>query len=340
MVSLPLEHGGSFHYAIQVATPLDSTSAFLLAGRLLFVGGSVAILGAVSVIGAILAARALRPIDRLVAKARQIGESSLRERLPHPETADEMGRLVATLNEMLDRIEKSFESQRRFTADASHEMRSPLSRLRSELEIALRRPRSAAEYEGVLRSALEEVERLSRITEQLLTLARLDAGEAAEVPRTSVALTPLVEEEVARLKPEADQRKIGFTLDGCPGLAAQGAGDALRLVVANLLHNAVKFSRPAGRVAVRLWLDRAQAVLAVSDTGPGIPPEDASRIFDRFYRGSASRTPDVPGVGLGLAIARAIVIAHGGSIILESPSGAGATFTVRLPLASAAPKQS
>lgn len=332
MVSLPIEVEGKFGYAIQVATPLRSTLAFLRTGRLLFLAGSIAILCAVTLIGAFLAKGALRPIDRIVAKARRIGESNLRERLPHPGTPDEMGRLVATLNEMLERIERSFESQRRFTADASHELRSPLSRLRSELEVTLRRPRAVPEYEEVLRSALEEVERLSRLTEELLTLARLDAGETAARP-ISVTLIPLVEEEMNRLKPEADAREIVLALDGSPGLAAKGAADALRLVVANLLQNAVKFSPPGGRIGVRAFSDEGQAVLTVSDTGPGIPSEDLPRVFERFYRASASRPPDTPGVGLGLAIARAIVEACGGSIAVDSRPGAGATFTVRLPRA-------
>jgi two-component system, OmpR family, sensor kinase len=333
MVSLPIEVEGSFRYAIQVATPLRSTLEFLRAGRLLFLGGSLAILCAVTLIGAFLAKGAFRPIDRIVAKARRIGESNLRERLPEPGTPDEMGRLVVTLNEMLDRIERSFEAQRRFTADASHEMRSPLSRLRSELEVTLRRPRSASEYEEALRSALEEVERLTRLTEELLTLARLDAGERSEIPAASVALMPLVEEEMKRLKPEADTRKTVLVMEGSPGIAVRGVPDALRLVVANLLHNAVKFSPPDGRVIIRIFPEEDRAALAVSDSGPGIPTEDLPRVFERFYRASASRSPDIPGVGLGLAIARAIVDIHGGSIAVDSPPGAGATFTVRLPLA-------
>lgn len=236
---------------------------------------------------------------------------------------------------MLDRIERGFEHQRRFTADASHELRSPLSRLRSEMEVTLRRPRAAPEYEAVLRSALEEVERLSRLSEELLTLARLDAGEGAEASQVPVPLTPLVEEELKRLEAEAGERKLAVVLEGHPGLMVQGTPEALlRLVVANLLHNAVKFSPPGGRVTVTVAPEGAQGVLAVSDIGPGIPPEDLPRVFDRFYRASASRSPDVPGVGLGLAIARAIVEARGGRIAVQSTPGGGATFTVRLPLAA------
>ncbi len=333
-VSLPIEVGGRFRYAIQVGTSLHAALAFRRAARFLFLGGSVAILCAVTIIGALLARGALRPIDQMVGMAHRIGESNLQERLPDPGTPDEVGRLAATLNEMLDRIERSFETQRRFTADASHELRSPLSRLRSELEVTLRRPRPISEYEAVLRSALDEVERLSRLTEQLLTLARLDAGETDRRLGAVVSLTALVEEELKRLEAEAERREVALDFRGYPGLSAKAAPEALRLAVANLLHNAVKFSPPDGRVTVTIFPQGNQAVLTVSDTGAGIPPEDLPRVFERFYRGRPSRAPDVPGVGLGLAIARAIVETQGGTIAVESTPGVGTTFTIRFALAA------
>jgi two-component system OmpR family sensor kinase len=334
LVSLPIAVEGRVRYAVQVGTSLHATDTFLRAAGFLFLGGAVAILVAVTAIGVVLARGALRPVDQIVARARLIGAANLTERLPVPGSADELGRLAATLNEMLDRIERSVESQRRFTADASHELRSPLSRLRSELEVTLRRPRTLADYEAVLRSALEEVERLSRLTEELLMLARLDSGEVVARPEAPVALAPLVETELNRLKPEADARQITVAVTGPPGMAVQAPGDALGLVIANLLHNAIKFSPPTGRVTVTLRPEGTEAVLSVANSGSGIPPEDLPRVFERFYRGTPSRSPDLPGVGLGLAIARAIVEAHGGRIAVESTRGAPTTFTVRLPLAT------
>ncbi|HEX7125776.1 MAG TPA: histidine kinase dimerization/phospho-acceptor domain-containing protein, partial [Thermodesulfobacteriota bacterium] len=200
MVSLPVASRGRLRYAIQVATPLSSSLAALRTARLLFAGAAAAILVAVVASGALLARRALRPIDDVVAKAREIGESSLASRLPHPGTRDEVGRLVTTLNEMLARIERGVEAQRRFTADASHELRSPLSRLRTEIEVTLRRPRTAEAYAAALRSGLEEVGRLTRLTSALLALARLDAGEAP-APGEPVTLGPAVEAEARRLAP-------------------------------------------------------------------------------------------------------------------------------------------
>lgn len=333
LVSLPIAVEGQVRYAIQVGTSLHRTDRFLEAARLLFLGGAGAILVAVVSIGAVLARVALRPVDQIVARARIIGATNLRERLPHPGTWDELGRLAATLNEMLDRIEQSVEGQRRFTADASHELRSPLSRLRSELEVTLRRPRSLADYEAVLHSSLEEVERLSRLTEELLILARLDAGEVVARDGPPVALLPLVEAELNRLKSEADARQITVTLAESPEVAVQAPVDVLRLVVANLLHNAVKFSPDMGRVAVTIRPEAGEAVFRVANSGPGIPPEDLPRVFERFYRSTRSRSPDLPGVGLGLAITRAIVAAHGGRIAVESTRKAGTTFTIHLPLA-------
>jgi two-component system OmpR family sensor kinase len=159
LASLPVTVGRD-RYAVQVAMSLDDAHAVLRAGRWLFFAMSVAILAGVGLTGALLARQALRPIDRVVTRARRIGEANLAERLPHPGTGDEIGRLVETLNEMLERLQQSFDVQRRFTADASHELRSPLSRLRAELEVTLRRRREPADYEETLHSSLEEVERL------------------------------------------------------------------------------------------------------------------------------------------------------------------------------------
>ncbi len=330
MASLPLELDGRLRYAVQVATPLGPSLAVLRTARLLFAGAAVAILAAVVATGALLARRALAPIDEVVAQARRIGESSLSARLPHPGTADEIGRLVTTLNEMLARIERGVEAQRRFTADASHELRSPLSRLRTELEVALRRPRPAEAYETALRSSLEEVERLTRLTSALLTLARLDAGEPPADPEP-VAVGPVAEAEVRRLAPEAARRGVALVLEPPPPVVVRVGRDALAVVLGNLLDNALKFSPPGGRVAVRVSAEEGHGRVAVADQGPGVPPADRPHVFDRFFRGDPSRTPGAPGVGLGLAIARAFAEAYGGRLAVADTPGGGATFTVDLP---------
>jgi two-component system OmpR family sensor kinase len=330
MVSLRIPARPEVPYAIQVGTPLRTTLEFLGTVRLLFLAVSAVILCAVVAIGAVLARKALRPIDRVVAQARGIGESSLHQRLPDPGARDELGRLVGTLNEMLDRVERTFESQRRFTADASHEMRSPLSRLQNELEVTLRRPRTAEEYAEALRSALEETERLTELTEALLTLARLDAGDVPPAP-SSIALRPLLEREVERHRPEADRRSIRLVLDAPPGLTAACAPELLRLAIRNLLDNALRFSPARDAVAIQASADAHAIRVTVSDRGPGIPPGELPHVFERFYRGTAARSPDARHIGLGLAITRAIVEAHRGSLTVESRPGRGATFAIRLP---------
>ncbi len=333
LFSAPIDVG-SEGYAIQVAGSLDDANATLRSARMLFVAVSAAILAAFALTGAMLAGSILHPIDRIVTRARVMGTKALTERLPHPGGHDEMARLVETLNALLDRIEQMFEVQRRFTADASHELRSPLSRLRAELEVTLRRPRARVEYEEALNSCLLEVERLSRVTEELLTLARLDAGEPRESPQ-AVPLQPIMQDAVARATPDALRRDVNLTLDIEPEVVAVVAPSAARLVVDNLLENAVKFSSPGGKVRVQASSVAGAAVIAVSDSGPGIPDHELPRLFERFYRGGAARQSDTPGVGLGLAICRAVIEQQGGTIAVSSTLGAGTTVRISLPLASA-----
>jgi two-component system, OmpR family, sensor kinase len=333
LLSVPVEVKGGA-YAIQVGGSLDDANAALRSARGLFLVMAAAILSAVVVTGVMLARSILRPIDRIVQRAHVIGESALAERLPHPGTRDEIARLVETLNEMLGRIEQSFEAQRRFTTDASHELRSPLSRLRAELEVTLRRPRERPEYEEALHSCLAEVERLSWLTDELLTLARLDAGELPrEAPPQAVRLGPILEEAVTHLAPEARRRGVTVLRDVGAEVAVRVAPAVARLVVANVLDNAVKFSPSGGLVRVRVAARDGAAVVAVSDAGPGIPEEEIPRLFERFYRGSAARATEAPGVGLGLAICRVILERHGGSIEVSSSPGTGATISIHLPLA-------
>ena len=330
MVSLPVEVGGT-RYAVQVAMSLDDAYAVTRAGRWLFLGMSLVILTAIGLTSALLATNALRPIDRMVRRARSIGEANLADRLPHPGTVDEIGRLVETLNEMLGRLEQSFEVQRRFTADASHELRSPLSRLRAELEVTLRRPRSPGEYEETLRSCLEEVQRVQDLIEELLALARIDAQQPESA--TPVAITDIVEAAVAVVRPKAEQHGVAVAVGGLPELLVHAAPVAAKVALANILDNAVKFSPSGGRVTIAVAAAPAEAIIAVSDTGPGVSPEDAGRLFQRFFRGKASRSTDAPGVGLGLAISRALVERQGGHISVDARAETGATFSVHLPRA-------
>ena len=331
MVSLPASVGPA-RYAVQVAMSLDDAHAVLRAGRWLFLTMSVAILASIGLTSAMLARQALRPIDQVVRRARRLGEANLAERLPHPGTRDEIGRLVETLNEMLARLERGFEVQRQFTADASHELRSPLSRLRAELEVALRRPRAAGEYEDTLRSCLDEVERVQTLIEELLELARIDARQEPE-PAEAIAVNDIVRAAVASVRPKAEHRAVALAVEPSPELLVNAAPLAAQVALANILDNAVKFSPAGGQVRIAVTSQRDEAVIAVSDAGPGIEAQEVPRLFQRFYRGHASRGADVPGVGLGLAIALALVERQRGRISVDGPAATGATFSVHLPLA-------
>lgn len=332
MVSIPVASGGT-RKAIQVAGSLDDVKHVTDSASLLFIIMTLGLLVAVGTAGSSLTRRVFSAINDIVQQAHRIGEANLSERLPHPGTRDEIGRLVDTLNEMLGRLEQSFEVQRRFTADAAHELRSPLSRLRTELEVTLRRPRDVAEYMETLRSGLEEVERLTLLLEKLLELAQLDAGQERE-PFETVRLNLLLEDEVHRLQPIACKCGVEIAVDLLPLVTARLASGSARLVFHNILDNAIKFSPAGGRVTVRLTIEGADAVISVLDTGPGISIDELPLLFERFYRGSVTRATETDGFGLGLALSQAIVKKAGGRIDASNLPSGGALFTVRLPRAA------
>jgi two-component system OmpR family sensor kinase len=333
LVALPIA-AGDREYGVEVAGSLDDVHAIVRAGLWLFAGLTVALLAVLALTTALFARKALQPIAEIVAQARHISESNLAARLPHPGSNDEISGLVETLNEMLARIERGLESQRRFIVDASHELKSPLSRLRAELEVTLRRPRESSEYCEALRSCLDEVERLSELTGGLLTLAQLDADEEGRAGVLKTPLSPIVEAAFGRLKMAAERRAVTITLAPIPALAVRATPTAVSLALANVLDNAVKFSPEGGQVTVTVTTEGTEALLIVSDAGPGIPAEEMGRLFGRFHRGAAARAGEAHGFGLGLAISKAALERHGGRIEAESGTSGGATFSIRLPLAS------
>lgn len=332
MVSVPQRTGGGLRI-VQVAGSLDDVNHVVESAGVLFLALGVALVVAVGTAGALLTRQAFRAINDIVLQARRIGEASLDRRLPHPGTRDEVGRLVDTLNEMLGRLEHAFEAQRRFTADASHELRSPLSRLRTELEVALRRPRDAAQYVEALRSCLDDVERLTLLVEELLVLARLDAGQERP-PAAAVRMDTLAHDVVRRLQPVAQRRGVTLVVSPSPPIEASISQRSADLVLANLLDNAVKFSPEGGQVTVQLAQGDGEALVRVVDNGPGLSVTEVPYLFDRFFRGSAARGSDIPGTGLGLALSEAMVRAHGGRIEACNGPRGGAVFTVWLPVAA------
>lgn len=273
----------------------------------------------------------LRPVEEARSYFSQLASDASRHRLPLPRGGDELTELVRTMNSGLHRLHTTVEQQRRFVADASHELRSPLAALQAELEIALSRP-ERADWPHVVRAALGDTRRLQHLTEDLLLLARLDLDKPTEQRRTEkVDLTDLVREETARRPPPTH---VSLHLDILPGpLVVKGHPALLARVLGNLLDNAERHA--AGSVTVRLSHDaeRQQAVLDVVDDGPGIPPADRARVFERFTRLDTARTRhtgDTGGTGLGLAIARRVTTLHHGTLTI-TPTPRGAHFTARLP---------
>jgi len=287
--------------------------------------------------GLLLANQALRPVDRMTRAAEQIAAGDLSERVPEPARMDELGRLAATFNDMIARLQAAFERQKQFTSDASHELRTPLAVMRGDIEVTLRRERSAEEYKRALTSNLEEIIRLSRLVEDLLTLARGDTGRF-ELRCEPVDLNDLCRRMAEYISPLADQRDQTLIYEPPPGAETAPvivSADTLRVkqLLLNLLDNAIKYTPLRGRVALRLKTENNVAVITVVDTGRGIPPEDLPHIFERFFRRSA-KTADrtAVGFGLGLSIVKWIVDSHGGRIEAKSEVGKGTEFTVRLPL--------
>ena len=334
MVSIPALRNGAM-YGVQVAGSLDDVNHVVASATWLFVALTIALLATLGATGAFLTRRAFSAIDDVVRQARHIDDGNLSERLPHPGTDDEIGALVETLNEMLTRIEQSFETQRHFTADASHELRSPLSRLRAEIEVTLRRPREAKEYVDTLRSCLSEVERLTQLMEELLLLARLDANQERNLADV-LLLNPVVAEAIGRARATAQARDVEVSFDATRPVTARVGRGHLGLVLDNLIGNAVKFSPSLGRVSVELRAVGDEAVIDVTDDGPGIDREELPRLFERFYRGRVARVREAPGAGLGLALSQSIVRANGGTIEASCNGDRGARFTVRFPLSPAA----
>jgi signal transduction histidine kinase len=276
-----------------------------------------------------LAARALRPIERMTTTAAGIDADELDRRVPDPGGRDEVGRLARTLNAMLARVERGVNEQRQLVADASHELRTPLAAMRSELDVSLRLDDLPPEGREVLESVREEVDALTRTVAGLLTLARADAGELSLHPER-VELAVLAEEVAHSLAGLAAANGVTVRVAGGAAVALADPG-SIRQVLRNLIENAIEFSPEGGQVEVRSESTNGVARVTVLDDGPGIRGELRERIFERFYRADPSRSRRTGGSGLGLAIARELVVAQGGRVWAERGHAAGAQLTLELP---------
>jgi heavy metal sensor kinase len=287
--------------------------------------------GTAAIGGYVLARRALRPVADMIAEAKTITAENLSARLSVDNPDDEIGRLAHIFNETLARLESSFDQLKRFTADASHELRTPLTAIRSVGEVALSEHRNDAEYRETISSMLEETDRLARLVDTLLTLARADA-RSVKPQRDKVDLRLLAREVVEHLAALSEEKHQTVVNRGDGSVVVMADRLVLRQAVINLLDNAIKYSPDGASIRVAVSAQDHTAVIEVVDSGPGIPAEHRDRIFDRFYRVDKARSRHLGGAGLGLSIARSAVELHGGSISLES-SERGSTFRIQLPLA-------
>lgn len=281
--------------------------------------------------GWFLAGRALIPVRAISATATRINASALTQRLDLTAAEIELEQLVQTFNAMLDRIEQAFQRQRQFTADAAHELRTPLSIMQTGLDVTLSRERQAGEYRETLESVAEEVQRLSQLANSLLRLALNDAPESVPL-KQPINLTLLLESMIEQFEGRAAEKHITLKREIAANLHITGDGDGLIQVIFNLLDNAVKFTPEGGRVCVTANTTHTQAQVIIADTGTGISAADLPHIFERFYRVDQARTRQQVGFGLGLAIVRQIVEQQGGTIQAVSATGNGTQFVINLPV--------
>jgi heavy metal sensor kinase len=319
-------------FVVQMASTLDEEIETLDAFRGYLLLFAPVLLLAASAVGYWLSHKALAPVDALARTARTISGHNLSSRLEQLHTGDELQRLSDTLNEMLARIESAFLRITEFTADASHELRTPIALIHTEAELALRRPRDEAEYRETLSHILLEADRTAKLIADLLALARADSGsEALDIH--PIDLLPILRESASKWKQVASLRNLQFEEHlNLQRLPVVGDENALRRVIDILLDNALKYTPSPGRVALSAEEELGRVVINVEDTGIGIAPKDQARIFERFYRVDKARSRELGGSGLGLAIAHWIVQLHHGSITVKSTPRTGSVFTVEIPI--------
>ena len=325
---------GDQSYLVQVAAPLDDFyEALHRFGMLLLVSIPILLLCAAGG-GYWLSRRALAPFDQISQTARSVSIQNLSSRLVVPQTRDVLQRLSETFNSMLERLEAAFKKITQFTADASHELRTPVAVMRTRAELSLRKTRTVDEYREALTQIHTDLEKTSDLVEKLMLLARADYG-AEDLQLSSADLGEIVRDACSQGRTLSENKQISF-YERMPDFPVWVKADAhaLRRLFLILIDNAVKYTPTGGQIDVLVATDNGSALAAVRDTGIGIAPEDLPNVFERFYRADKARSRESGGVGLGLSIGRWIVETHGGTIEVQSSPGHGSVFQVRLPLAS------
>jgi heavy metal sensor kinase len=323
----PIMEKGRLVYVVQVSSTLDAAQVPLRKLRFVFLV-FLPLTALLSVVAGFLLARLLlMPLKRIIGGMHAVTADNLKHRIEVPDTRDEIRELADNFNAMLDKLDGSFSSQQQLIQDISHELRTPLTILKGEMELALKRVRSTEEYTATLQSGLEEIDRISRIVEDLLVLSRFD-GRGVSLDLTRVRLDELLAGIIDDVRLLAERKKTRVELSAVPA-AINADEHHLRRVFLNLIDNALKYTPEGGGITITVNDDLAQASVRIADTGPGIPEESLPFIFNRFYRVDKARSSE--GFGLGLSIAQSIIQAHHGRITVENSPGSGSVFTVFLP---------
>jgi heavy metal sensor kinase len=318
---------------VQVGTSLEYVQDTLMKLLFIFLFTVPTILIFSSIGGYFLAKAALRPVDEITSLARSIGAKDLSQRIKVRNPKDELGRLAATFNDMLERLRKSFDQAKQFSADASHELRTPLTILKGESEWALRSARNAKEYKATLTSNLEEIDHMSKIIDDLLILSRADSGEIP-FELEPLELSPILRDvyDMGTMLAEKKGQELHLDIDGIDSVSIMGNELKLKQLFLNLVDNGLKYTKKGGRIDMTGRVNSDTVEIRVTDNGIGISGDDQKKIFDRFYRVDKNRSRKEGGTGLGLAISRFITEAHGGTINVTSTPGIGSTFSVVIPL--------
>lgn len=326
-ISVPVLRDGKVRYILQAESSMRFVQHTLKRLLVLLAGVTLFILGLAWIGSGWVADVALTPVEALSATAERISGSSMKTRVPLDAPYAEFQRLAQVFNAMLERLQRVFEAQRRFMGDAAHELKTPLTVIKGNLEVALKKARSVEEYREVLISNFAQVERLIALTRPLLTLAQF-AGDRPPLHLAPLAIEPLLEMLIGDLMVLAEDRHVTLRLQSSPVPMVSGDDGWLRHLFINLLDNALRYTPPGGIVTVALANLGDRVAVAVRDTGPGIASEHLPHLFERFYRTDSARALDSGGTGLGLAIVKEIAEAHGGEVRVESEVGKGSVFTV------------
>lgn len=338
IIAMPVYRAGNVVAVLLLGRSTSEIQGFFK--WLYLLGGILGLLSMIisGVAGYVMARRALKPISEITSTARAVAAGDLTRRIQSEVQDKEIRVLVKSLNKMFEDLESSFMAQKRFTADASHELRIPLTILKGEVEVALRHPRSEEDYKQLLKQHLDIIERMQRIVNDLLTLASADAG-LLELAQEPVDLSLLLQEVTQHHLILFADNHINLNMDIQDHLEVMGDHNHIERVIFNLLNNAFKYAPELSTVTISAYAEDQSAIITIADEGPGISEEHQVRLFDRFYRADESRARyKGGGAGLGLAICKRIVEAHNGEITIQSKEGEGAKFIVHLPLIGANPE--